>query len=58
MDERKCKECAHFVVKDVKHNYCQIGCGTYDQYIYGCELWECEFKEKESDGNSRKMSYL
>jgi hypothetical protein len=22
------------------------GCGTYTQKIYGCELWECEFKAK------------
>ena len=46
MGERNCKECAHYVVKDVKHNYCQNGCGTYDQYIYGCERWECEFEAK------------
>ena len=46
MGERNCKECAHYVVKDVKHNYCQNGCGTYDQYIYGCERWDCEFEAK------------
>ena len=48
--ERKCGECIHYVVKDVKHNYCQNGCGTYDQYIYGCERWDCEFKEKGKVG--------
>ena len=58
MNERNCKECAHYIVTDTRNNYCMNGCGTYTQEIYGCEVWECEFKEKESDGNSRKMSYL
>ena len=55
MGERECKECAHYIVVDTKNNYCMNGCGTYTQKIYGCELWECEFKaknkaEKESKG--------
>ena len=55
MDERKCEECAHYIVIDTKNNYCMNGCGTYTQKIYGCELWECKFKaknkaEKESEG--------
>lgn len=45
--QRACKACKHYVIKDVKHNYDMGGCGTYDQYIYGCEKWECEFVEKE-----------
>lgn len=47
MEERDCKECVHYIVKDTKNNYCTNGCGTYTQKIYGCELWECKFKEKE-----------
>lgn len=46
---RDCKNCKHYVIKDTKHNYEQNGCGTYTQYIYGCESWECEFEPKEED---------
>lgn len=44
---RQCDKCAHYVVKDEKINYEQNGCGICTQKIYGCELWDCEFKEKD-----------
>lgn len=44
--DRDCKNCKHYVVTDVKHNYEMNGCGMYDQKIYGCEKWECEFEAK------------
>ena len=47
MEGRKCSECEHYVVKDEKINYEQNGCGTYTQKIYGCELWDCSFQERE-----------
>ena len=49
--QRPCKACKHYVVTDVKHNYDQGGCGTYDQKIYGCRQWECNFVEKEDNAN-------
>lgn len=47
MEDRKCSKCEHYVVKDEKINYGQNGCGTYIQKIYGCELWDCSFQERE-----------
>ena len=52
MNERNCKECAHKIAEQMKIHGGEI------VSVEGCEVWECEFKEKESDGNSRKMSYL
>ncbi len=45
--DRDCKNCKHYVVTDVKHNYELNGCGMYDQKIYGCKKRECEFEPKE-----------
>lgn len=45
---RNCAGCSHYVVKDVRLNYSSSSCGTEEQKIYGCELWECE-QDKEED---------
>ena len=52
MNERNCKECAHYIVTDTRNNYCMNGCGTYTQKIYGCEVWKCEFKTREAKNES------
>lgn len=47
----KCGKCKHYVVKDTKINFEMSGCGTYTQYIMGCELsekCECDFEAKVS----------
>lgn len=49
MAERDCKNCKHYVVKDVRQNYEPNGCGTYSQMIYGCELWECNHEKEDND---------
>lgn len=41
--ERKCNECQHYVVKNSVSNYN----GDEPTYIYGCELWDCNFMEHE-----------
>lgn len=51
MEKRDCKNCIHYVVQDVKHNYELNGCGMYEKKIYGCEKWECEPEEKKRGEN-------
>ena len=46
-DIRKCAECKHFVGKSHKD------LDGYDFTIWGCELWDCDFKERdESEGDN------
>lgn len=45
--QRPCKACKHYVVKDSRSNWN----GEEPTMIYGCELWECEFAEKEDNAN-------
>lgn len=45
MDERNCKECAHYVVRSGQ-TYSQADCAATTTIVWGCDAWECNFKTK------------
>ena len=42
-EDRDCKNCTHYIIKDSRTNWNS----EPTTYIYGCEKWECEFERKQ-----------
>ena len=55
MDERNCKECAHYVVRSGQ-TYSQADCAATTTIVWGCDAWECKFKAKNKDRNGEEKS--
>lgn len=42
---RDCKNCKHYVITDSRTNWNS----EPTTYIYGCEVWECDYEDKEDN---------
>lgn len=48
MDERKCKECAHYIVRSQRtYSQADCDCAAKTIIVWGCDAWKCNFKAKE-----------
>ena len=47
-NKRKCYDCKHYV-KTLKNK-------MFNYTVYGCELWSCEFRQKEEPEDEKRGS--